>query len=399
MTLRLLPFLLLGLHSAAFAHSSDTIMPGTDVDIALSATWRNQGTVPANTLWQIPGIMTGGHALPLEKGLSLDEASLAVTHRRPDGIYGLLKAESHGHDAGFNLEHAYVGYQHQDSMRWLQIEAGRMSAAFSPANLEHACTRLFSESPLMLDAFLGRHFTDEGVRLVSHLPLQILIGAETWKGNAYPATSGQGSSDIFAKWQFATDNLQLEAGGFGMKSEAVNRIDERYAAGHSHGGTSLVGPDVNFTGETTLYGLNGQLSWSFATESRLVIKGEWIQQKPEGSIQNSTVTRQTGFSATQSGGYAQLELRRHRHTIGIRQEALSVDNLLNGSGASILAQTASYLVSNNTQPQRLSLAYSYAFKPGIRLRLEWVQDESSSNSQNRVGVGVIWRETLWPRAE
>lgn len=396
MTARLPFLILLALPACVFAHSADDNGNGTQVDVALSASWRSDSAVPANTLWQIPGVLTGGHALPVDKGLSLDEASLTLSHQRPDGIYGLLKAETHGSEDSLSLEHAYLGFQPRDGVAtWLRLEAGRMNGEFSPANREHASTRLFSETPLVMDAFLGRHFVDDGLRLVARLPGQLSLGVESWRGRAFPATSGQGSTDVFARWHFATESWQLEAGAFGMKSEAEKRIDERYSAGHSHGGTTLTGPDVNFIGETLLYGVSGRLTWWMADEARLSLQGEWLQQEPDGTVQNSSVTRQAFFTATQTGGYLQLEGRWKQHELGLRHESVVVDNQLTGSGAAVLAQDIPHLVNNGFNPERLTLAYAYAFRPGVKARLEWVRDESSATSQDRVAVGLVWRETLW----
>ena len=150
---RLLTLPLALLSASAIAHTPPSTAHRTTVDASLVTTWRSASLVDDNAYWQIPGTMMGGHAWPPEKGARVDEMNLGLSHRLDDDLYGVLKVGSHasGNDehGGVELEHAYVAYTPGP---W-QLQAGRMSAGFSPGLAQHAADRLASEAPLALDVF------------------------------------------------------------------------------------------------------------------------------------------------------------------------------------------------------------------------------------------------------
>lgn len=174
-----------------------------EVNASLVTTWRSDDLVGQNEYWQIPGTLMGGHAWSMEKGLAVDEASLALGVRINERTFAVLEVGSHGggdHEDGIELQHAYLGYACCDSRGPWVIEVGRMGPAFSPSLAGHAVDRLASESPLVEDVFYGRDFHDEGVRLWWHETAGWSAGLEIWRGSAYPANSeGDGAWDVFAR--------------------------------------------------------------------------------------------------------------------------------------------------------------------------------------------------------
>ncbi|MDP2226700.1 MAG: hypothetical protein Q8J78_04410 [Moraxellaceae bacterium] len=389
-----LPFVLLTslLPAVAFPHGFG-IAKGTHLDAALSTTWRSEAAANTAQAWQIPGLLMGGHALPAERGPGLDQAILTLTHHRDDGLYALLKAGSH--DGGdFGLEHAYAGWRSSGESTGFAVEGGRMSPMFSPLLHDHPAERLYAESSLLADAFWGRHLEDNGLRLLARLPADIRLGIESWQGNAFPATPGETLHDVFGDITFATGGVTLTAGFFALEASAVNRTDNRYDSGHSHGGTTITVPDVRYTGDTRIGGVNGRLQWQLTDQQTLRLRSEWMQQDVDGNIREST--RLAHLAGTHRGMSHAFEFKAGRHEIGLRYDSLSLSNTVSGSGAAVLAPLAGLTTTGNN-PQKLNVAYARQILPGLKTRIEWVQDDSTGQRHERWLLGFVWQEQLWMR--
>lgn len=388
------PFIsLLGLLPAlAFPHGFG-VAEGTHLDAAVSASWRSQASDDTTQAWRIPGILMGGHALPLERGTSLDQASLTLTHHRKDRLYALLKAGTHA-DSEISLEQAYVGWRTPGDMNGMAIEAGRMSALFSPLLREHPVDRLFAENSLLTDAFWGRHFEDNGLRLLARLPAGIRLGIENWQGNAFPATPGQRMNDVLGDITLKAGPLSITTGFFALQATAENRTDNRYESSHSHGSGSVSVPEVRFSGDTRVVGAHGLMAWMISDDATLHLQGEWAQQDVDDSLRDATRFAQLdgshrGFSHT-------ISLRLGAHEVGVRHDYLSLTNTVSGSGAAILAPAAG-LMPQARNPQKLNAAWSMRLLPGLKTRIEWIQDDSTGERRERWSLGVVWQETLWMR--
>ncbi|MFN3585886.1 MAG: hypothetical protein ACK4UT_00125 [Moraxellaceae bacterium] len=380
------------LPAIAFAHGFG-VAEGTQLDAAVSTSWRSQASGEATEAWRIPGVLMGGHALPLERSTSLDQASLTLTHHRKDRLYALLKAGTHG-DSEISLEQAYAGWRTPGEATGMAIEAGRMGALFSPLLREHAVDRLFTENSLLTDAFFGRHFEDNGLRLLARLPLGIRIGIESWQGNAFPATPGQLMTDILGDITFKADSLSVTTGFFAVQATAENRTDNRYETGHSHGGSTISVSEVRFSGDTRLVGAHGLMAWKASDAATLRLQGEWIHQDLDGELRDAT--RLAQLDGSHSGFSHTISLQAGAHEIGVRHDALSLNNTVSGSGASILAPAAG-LMPQARNPQKLNAGWSMQLLPGLKTRIEWIRDDSTGTRRERWAFGVVWQETLWRR--
>ncbi len=381
------------LPTLAHAHTAMPEQAGTRLSAALSTTWRDNGVQTVDSYWQIPGALMGGEAYPVEQGVMLDDASVTLQHRADSGIHGLVQIGSHDNGKEAEVHHAFAGYTLPLAGTWLNLEGGRMAGAFTPSNGEHASGRRFSESPLALDALLGRQFNDEGLRAQWRWQGWEL-GLEGWRGSAFPATPGEdgGSVDLYLQQRGNWARLQWQAGLWWLQADARNRSDDRYSSGHSHGNaTQVQAPALWFDGQTELSGLFLRLEAPLGSALTAYLGAEWLQSSAEGTLHNAS--QQTRLVSDANGGWLEATLRWRNHELGLRRELLALDNQLSGVAAASLASSAG--LYNDHNPGRTTLLYRWHFSHAFVLRLEWTQDETQPEAEQRVGAGLTWTPTLW----
>ena len=377
-----------------YGHGDLSPEPGTKVEAAVSVTWRDKGVLLNEGLWQIPGVLMGGEAYPVEEGTSVDDARIGVYHRSERDVFGYLQVSSHSGSQEAELHHAFAGADVATGPVMTTLVAGRMAAAITPANAEHASDRLFSEAPLALDAFLGRQLNDEGVRLVlSHGPLQ--LGLESWRGSAFPATSGEGggSGDVYIHVRDQHGALRYHAGLWWLYADAMNRQDTRYnAGGHQHGNAaSVVVPEYWFDGETEMAGVFVRLGWQWARQTALDVDAQWLQVSTAGVLRDTT--RRAELDGDDNGGWVQASIRHGDHQWGVRWEQLVLENQLSGAAAEAMAiQTQLY--NQGHDPGRASMIYRWQLHPDLAVRVEAVDDRIQSQHQQRFAFGLVWKTAL-----
>ncbi|MCG8312981.1 MAG: hypothetical protein MI976_07165 [Pseudomonadales bacterium] len=394
-----------GLQTGAYAHGGAVFDAGTNVNATLVINYRDESMVASSDgqllPWYVSGAMMGGEALPYEEGIIVDEASLSIFHMSENGVYGNLKLMSH-HQESAELEHAYVGLHllPEATKAPLRIEAGRMAGLFSPENPLHGSDRLMTESPLALDVFLGRQFNDDGVRLLWGSLARgsgFLLGAEIWRGDAFPASAAQGGEayDIFARYHYRVTDWDFTLGGWAMDANAEGRTDNRYDSSHNHGVDASDIPAYTFDGDSELTGINVAVRWRASENLSLALRSEWYWLTLTGIIADET--RSADIESDADGGWLQLELGYSMHTLGLRYETLVFENHFIGAGGEPLANDLS-LNNQGFEPKRTTLGYRYQLRPQIQLRAEWVRDdtqEDDSELGDRFVLGVVWKQELW----
>lgn len=394
------------LSPAATAHYIPSPDTPTTLDTTLVATWRSASLVGDYDFWQVPGTLMGGHAWPAKKGVEIDEMTLMLGHRLDENLFGVIKIGSHpGNDdhGGVELEHAYLGWTCCDAYGPWVAEVGRMSAAFSPGIMQHPSDRLASESPLALDVFFGRHFHDQGARIWWHETAGLSIGAEIWRGDAFPATasSGGGAWDVFARYAWAGNRFSLTTGGWFYYASAEARADHRYGGGHQHvpvappGESAALFPDIRYTGDTDIYGTHVAMAYQPGRKWRLGMEAEWIWARLDGVVHDG-VGREAVLDGRQQGGWVQPHLQWRDHTLAVRAERLSTDNNLSGPAAPQLAEGSGLANPENHTPQRVTAIWRWQWRPALALRAEFVDDRSLPQASHRWTLGVIWTQNLWP---
>ncbi|RLP52477.1 MAG: hypothetical protein D6160_20755 [Ketobacter sp.] len=382
--------------NSAYGHGEEAdYEPGTRVEAALAATWRDEGVVVnSNGIWQIPGVMMGGEAYPVEEGVALDDAYLDVHHFDDSGWYGRIQVATHDNGREAEMHHAYAGYRSDMQPLLLQAEVGRMAAMLTPANLEHGTQRLFSEAPLALDAFFGGQLNDEGMRAMLSRS-GFCLGIESWRGSAFPATPGTsgGAYDVFLHYKGGRGPLNWHAGLWGYQAQALGRVDQRYGSGHSHGNTAQISaPEVAFDGDTDAAGAFIRARWHATEQIALALEGQWMQVEPEGDIRDASRIATTTGEYT--GSWLQGVISVGQHDIGVRFEQLVLENRVSGAAAQELANLTG-LYNDAHEPERSGIVYRWRANSGWSLRLEYTIDDSMPESGERVALGLVWKETLY----
>lgn len=373
-------------------HHADSADATSEIGAAASISWNSKSSADSDGLWRIPGIMMGGHALPVEKGGKVDDAILWGSRKL--GEHTKISGKVGIHDDGstqVELENLALDYT-PATRKPLTISAGKLEPSFSPSAHHHPSLDTFADSTLLADAFLGRNIHDTGIRLAGKPTTNTEIGLEAWDGDFFPASKGEGAQDIYAKFSHEHAGWHLKGGAWAMQAEANKRSDDRYfSSDHSHASSTVTLTDVQFTGDTHMAGV-----WLAAsTPERHGFKGglryEAAQSRSSGTLTDTTrradyETDHLAFAVTPSISWRNLQL-------SYRLEKLSLDNTLSGNGAQILAEEANLINSDN--PKRQTLQVNWQINKNVAARAAYIKDETLPTSDNRVNLGLAWQGNLY----
>jgi hypothetical protein len=153
-----------------------------------------QGGAPATptpaTGWQAGAVLdvtAASRALALgqrDKGLGLGHSDLSAYGPLGQHIEAQITGAAHTHDDSTELELEEAWFQTRTLPAGLQLRAGRFASEISSLNEQHPHADDFVERPLLYRAFLGGHWTDDGLRLNWTAPtdLYLRLGAEVFTG-------------------------------------------------------------------------------------------------------------------------------------------------------------------------------------------------------------------------
>lgn len=388
--------LLLAVPSHLLAHAQPAT-PGLSAELSLAASWRSDNQqsnqdIADELVWQVPGILMGGHAESYEQYTSLDELSLAVHYLTDEKNYASIKIGSHG-GTEISLENALIGQAFDVLNHPARVEAGLMTAFFSPSNHEHPSTTLFSLPGLGYTVLLGGHVQDTGVRVAFGQEEQgFSFGVESNKGSRYPAGSSGHLHAAYLRHAHQGFYLDWQIQGWYLDAEAKNRKDDRSASGHSHSATSAF--SGSFDGDTQASGLFADLKWNLGHRQALRLRSEYMQVNTDGLVQDESRNRQLDLDGEYQSLSLEPSLLWGLHTFGVRYERLSLQNTLTGTAASQLGAEAN-LINDGHEPQRLSVAWKWQYSPGVALRLECLKDQVLADHQPEVvTLGMTWKQAI-----
>lgn len=381
-----------GAHSSpCLAHNEQSILPSTALNVSASTTYRDSSPTEAGEPWLIPGVILGGEALPPQKGFSLDDISL-LGHYNINNTYSVsakISAHGHGNDNNIELENIWLTWDAKILRTHSYLEIGKITTQVSPSASYHASLSEFSESPVISDVFFGRHFNDMGIKLKFSQGI-INAGVELWSGDTFPASGNEGAISAFFSIDPRWEKLQANLSAWTMNADALNRNDDRYGNGHSHGGINVesAASSVYFTGDTQMSGAHASLSYTFPW-LKMNLETEFIQSSSDGTLKDDG--SQTSLYDSHYEGFRNLVgLEIHNHTLNIQHEELSLDNtFLNAINLIFLNQTG--LQNNGFNPGKLMVSWQWRFHPDFRFRWEYIQDSTISQDKlNRSAIGFIW---------
>ncbi|MBU2878433.1 MULTISPECIES: hypothetical protein [Aliiglaciecola] len=373
------------------AHEVEGIAARPDsVEVRTAITYRSEDAFSDTEIWQFPGVLLGGEALPVEKGVTLDDVQLLGHLNIKDDYFISTKVGAHSHsgESELELENLWFGTRSSIAGQPLLFEVGKMATEVTLTANFHASDDVFSEAPLLADVFFGRHSRDLGARARIRL-MGIDFGAELWNGDNWPATSGEGAAALFAHYQYEHDGINATLGSWLMHSRAENRVDERYSDGHSHGDQDLTASDLSFSGDTTMVGAFANLEWQL-NPITLHADVEWIRADFDADLADTTQT--AVLDATQDGYKFQVGVSLDNHTLQAKYERLVVDNRFTETSQTFIQQSG--LFNNDHEPAKAAVAWIWQFHQDFRFRTEWYQDDTQEEGVSRWSVGLVWHYKL-----
>lgn len=399
---RIKPIWLLSLlpmvYQPAMAHQKVSLFEEDSLKVLAAITYRNNQVVNSGEIWQPSGFLIGGEAVPPEKGASLDDIQLQGYMNLNKAYYVAAKVSGHSHNGEntIELENLWFGTEFQLAQQNIQFEAGKISTEVTDTLNYHASSDVFSQAPLSADILFGRHFNDLGARValvnvIDKLNSSYRLGIELFNGDNVPATSGEGTLSAFSHFTYHAQAFQSLAKFWVMYGKAEQRSDLRYSDGHSHGVVIDNVIESYFSGDTLTTGLYLDATWTYP-QWRFHSEFEWIQAQIDGQV--FTTTQSAYMDATQNSYRLAAFAERNKHSLHLSYEILSTENQFSQTTLSFVEQVG--LSNDGFEPNRLSVAWHYAFHPDFVLRTEWMRDESNETLQvnSIVSLGIQWRYDL-----
>lgn len=380
-------------HGAADNHHADgETASSSEIGAAASITWNSQGAADSNGLWRIPGVMMGGHALPVEKGGAVDDAILWGSHRLGERSKVSAKVGVHN-DGTTQLELENLALDYTPATRKpVTVSAGLLEPAFSHAAHHHPSLDTFADSTLLADAFWGRSIHDTGVRVAGKPTDNSEVGVEVWNGDFFPASSGEGARDVYAKLSHAQAGWDIDGGVWAMQADAVKRSDDRYfSTDHSHTPSGVTLTDVQFTGDTRMAGSWLNLAAPEQHGVKAALRYEAAQSQSSGTLADTT--RRAAYDSNHLAYAVTPSLSWRKLQLSYRLEKLSLENKLSGNGAQVLADEANLV--NDANPKRQTLQVNWQVSKNVAARVAYIKDDTLPTSDNRVSVGLVWQDTLY----
>jgi len=383
--------------SQVLAHNSIPDKQGVSASLSLAVSWRSQNQlsdddIDDKVVWQVPGMMMGGHASAYEQYSTLDESSLRLQYLSAEGSYAFVKLGSHS-GADPEIEEAFVGQQWQQDVH---AEAGRMTAFFSPNNHLHPSTGLFSLSPLGFTAMFGGHIEDTGMRITAGNQAEGFSGGvENYRGSSFPAAGTGGLTALFLRHAHQGFSLDWQLQGWALSASAENRQDDRSSiSGHSHSSSASSAFAGYFDGDTDAAGLFVDIGWTLDYQQRIGMRAEYMVSQVDGTVRDANDTQQIDLDGEYRGLLLEPEIRLGDHAMALRYERISISNTLTGSAVATLGGDAG-LINNGHNPQRLTFAWNWQYNRNLGLRLEWMKDQALEDRQPEVfTTGVVWKTDL-----
>lgn len=333
--------------------------------------------------WSLPGFQLGGEAGLKPEGLSLTETELTASANVDDWFYAQTTIGLHEEDGAtaVELEEAYV-----DSLSLpggLGLRLGRFFAETGYLNTSHSHAWDFADAPLTSQAFLGRQYGDDGVRMTWLAPTDTFIelGVELLRGDNFPG-GGDGGRFIGD-----THNVFMRIGGdigvdqsyrIGLSQLRTSPTDR--AGGHAHDGAVET---FSFAGDSKLTALDLVYKWLPSNRRSLVLQGEYLHRDEDGLVRfsNDVGGALLPYDGSQDGFYVQGVYQfQPRWRVGLRYDRLWSDNRLsvtdNSSGESDATLLEESGLQSGHDPHRWSLMTDYSHSEFSRLRLQYARDYS-----------------------
>jgi len=296
-----------------------------------------------------------GQIQPFDKGFNLESAELAFF--APVDSYFNLYATIPVTEDGAELEEAY--FVTTSLPAGLQVKGGKFKSGFGRFNAFHPHAWDFVDAPINYNFFLGEEgLIEKGVQMtyLPDLPFYLVLGAEALQGDneilfGPEAASGPHAFTGFAK--SSVDFLQNHTLLFGG-SVVTGKTK-----------TDFFIEDTEFSGDSTLYGLELTYKWKPSRSNSLTVQSEYLYRRQKGDLTDNVASVTDPLQRYQDGLYIQALYQWERWRFGARYDRMGIfkdEVVLAGTDLEYGKKPYRYTGSvefNPTEFSRLRLQYNY----------------------------------------
>jgi len=304
----------------------------------------------------IAGYTTAG--LDRRNGFNLDAAELAI-YAPVDPYFNLYVTIPVTED-GASVEEAYFVTTALPNGH--QIKGGKFKSGFGRLNSQHSHVWDFVDAPLPYRAFIGDEgFSDKGVQYtyVPPLPFYTVVGVEALQGDDERLFGANAASGAHAYTAFAKASLDVSDNSTILFGPSVITGKTK---------TATVAANTDFTGDTTLYGLELTYKWKPTKYQGFKLQSEYLYRTQSGNLTDLTLGSTQCLDRNQDGLYIQGVYLWNRWEFGARYDTLSLfkdDYILAGANQ-----------DQGRRPWRITAMTDYTFSEFSLLRLQYNHDES-----------------------
>jgi hypothetical protein len=304
----------------------------------------------------IAGYTTTG--LDRRNGFNLDAAELAIY--APVDPYFNLYATIPVTEDGAEVEEAY--FVTTALPEGHQIKGGKFKSGFGRLNSQHSHVWDFVDAPLPYRAFIGDEgFSEKGVQytFIPPLPFYTIVGVEALQGESDRLFGADAASGVHAYTAFVKASLDVS-------DNATILFGPSVVTGKTK--TATVTADSDFTGDTTLYGLELTYKWKPTKYQGFKLQSEYLYRTQSGDLTDLTLSSTQRLDRNQDGLYMQGVYLWNRWEFGARYDTLSLlkdDYILAGVQQ-----------DQGRRPWRITGMADYTFSEFSLLRLQYNHDES-----------------------
>lgn len=373
----------------SIAHTQGYTHIKNSVDAGASITLRSNEMLEDDQLYLIPGTLMGGEAYPYEKGLGIDDAYLAGGFSWSEHLLlsGELSAHEHESSVELELETLALSYRPKLESEWY-VTAGKFASRISPSASWHANPHSFTEAGLQSDLHFGRHGYDNGIR-ISYEPMAWQVGLELWNGQNWPASSRQGQYNFYGFINGELGKSHYRLGAWFGRSEAENRVDQRFSQGHSHSGGSA---DTNiseyeFTGDIDGFGAYFMGEFPLNDKHSLFLDLEFVSQTHQGDLSRNN--QNTEIEYAPETYRVSLAWQAGEHKFIAQQERTIITNEI-GNSVDAIFLSESNLENNDHEPSRFTMAWHWRLNSNLVSKVEWVRENliDKDETQSRFNINL-----------
>ncbi|HVO67613.1 MAG TPA: hypothetical protein VMT12_14145 [Syntrophales bacterium] len=309
----------------------------------------------------IQGYTTEG--INRRNGFNFDSAEFAIY--APVDPYFNLYATIPVTEDGAEVEEAYfvttslpVGHQ---------LKGGKFKSGFGRLNAVHPHAWDFVDAPLPYRAFIGDEgIMEKGVQYTYLLPLPFytILGAEVLQGENRPLFGADATGGPHAYTGFLKASLDVS-------DNATILFGPSVITGKTK--TDTIAANTDFTGDSTLYGVEFTYKWKPSKVQGFKIQSEYLYRSQYGDLTDFNLGLVQRLERYQDGLYIQGVYLWNRWEFGARYDTLSLfkDEYNLGGVKQDLGR----------RPWRASAMVDYNFSEFALLRLQYNHDESDVNGR------------------